>query len=281
MRRTRTKAHVVGAALCVLVLTAPLLVTPARAQDSVSTAGASRRFSAAEIANFSKQIEGSLADQGARVAIVFRAGRARDKLPQGIAYTHGAFWVYRDVQTSEGAVEPGYAVYNLYAGDGKAWPTTVSRLVQDFPYDFTAGSAVDDVAVIIPSPEMQRRLLAVIDSPAYAALHNPAYSLVANPLSPKYQNCNGFMLDVIASAAWGTDDRDQIRADLRAHYKPTKVQTSAVTRVFAPLADARLRTDDQSGPIRTATYESIAAFMLENGLLKATYSVDFDRAAVP
>lgn len=272
------RSSAIGLAVVVLALTSPL-AAPATAQDSVSTAAASRHFSAAEVASFSKQIENSLAGQGARVAMVFRAGRARDRLPQGIAYTHGAFWVYREVKTSQGTVEPGYAVYNLYAGDGKAWPTTVSRLVQDFPYDFTAGSAVDDVAVIIPSPEMQRRLLAVIDSPAYAALHNPAYSLVANPLSSKYQNCNGFMLDVIASAAWETSDRGQIRADLRAHYRPTKVQTSAVTRLFAPLADARLKTDDHSGSIRTATYESIAGFMRENGLFKTAYSLDFDRTA--
>ena len=49
--------------------------------------------------------------------MVFRTGRARDKLPKGIAYTHGAFWVYRDIQTADGATAHGYAVYNLYAGD--------------------------------------------------------------------------------------------------------------------------------------------------------------------
>ena len=43
--------------------------------------------------------------------------------------------------------------------------------------------------------------LAVIDSPTYEALHNPVYSLVANPWTPKYQNCNNFMLDVVGAAA--------------------------------------------------------------------------------
>ena len=254
-----------------------VLATPTRAQDSVSTSAAASHFTPEEVARFSKQIENDLAGRGARVAVVFRAGRARETLPKGIAYTHGAFWVYRDVRTVEGTVEPGYAVYNLYAGDGKAWPKTMSRLVQDFPFNFTSGSSVDDVAVIIPSPEMQRRILGVIDSSTYAALHNPSYSLIANPLSSKHQNCNGFMLDVIASAGWQTTDRAQIRADLRAHYTPTTVQAGAAMRLFAPLADARLKTDDQSGPLRTATYESMAAFMRDNGLLQAAYSVNFAR----
>ena len=274
-RRIRT--NVLALALIASTLTAPIMATPARAQDSVSTSAAGTHFTPAEVARFSKQIETDLAGRGARVAIVFRAGRARDQLPKGIAYTHGAFWVYRDLKTADGGVEPGYAVYNLYAGDGKAWPKTVSRLVQDFPYNFTSGSTVDDVAVIVPSPEVQRRVLAVIDSPTYAALHNPAYSTIANPLSSKYQNCNGFMLDVIASAVWDTADRDQIRADLKAHYTPTTVQTGPVMRLLAPLADARLKTDDHSGPLRTATYESIAAFMRDNGLLDAAYSLSFAR----
>ena len=39
----------------------------------------------------------------------------------------------------------------------------------------------------------------------------------------------------------------------------------------------RLRTDDQTGPIRTATYESIADFMRENNLLEATHAISSAR----
>ena len=42
-------------------------------------------------------------------------------------------------------------------------------------------------------------------------------------------------------------------------------------RIFGPLVDRRIKTDDQSGPIRTATYESMAAFLRENGLLETAY----------
>lgn len=115
----------------------------------------------------------------------------------------------------------------------------------------------------------------MIDGPGYAALHNPSYSLVANPWRDLHQNCNSFMLDVIASAAWETTDRALIRADLRAHYRPTIVKAGPVMRLFGPIADKRLRTDDQSGAIRTATYESMAAFMRDNRLLTAAYTLDF------
>jgi hypothetical protein len=122
---------------------------------------------------------------------------------------------------------------------------------------------------------MQRRIIAVIDSPTYQAVHNPDYSLVANPWSRKYQNCNNFMLNVIAAAVWNTTDPQQITANLKAHYKPTIVKANSVMRLFGPIADKRLRTDDQKGPIRTATYESLAVFMQENNLLQEHYIFNY------
>lgn len=251
-----------------------LAAVPAAAQDSSANVVAPH-FTPEQAAAFSKQVERDLAAKGARVAMVFRAGRMRDQLPEGISYTHGAFWVHRTIKTADGGALQGYAVYNLYAGDGKAWSKIESRLVQDWPLDFTRGSTVNDMAVIIPSPEMQRRILAVIDSPTYEKVHNPAYSLVANPWSRKYQNCNNFMLNVLAAAAWEIDDPQRITANLKAHYKPTIVKANAVMRLFGPIADQRLRTDDQQGPIRTATYESLAVFMQENNLLQEHYIFNY------
>ncbi|CAN5327414.1 hypothetical protein BH11PSE2_BH11PSE2_01570 [soil metagenome] len=253
----------------------PLLGTGVAAAQDSSVQAVSSHFTPEQAAGFSKQMERDLAAKGARVAMVFRAGRARDKLPEGIAYTHGAFWVHRTIKTATGEPAEGYAVYNLYAGDGDNWGKTESRLVQDWPFEFTRASTVDDMAVIIPSPEVQRRLLAVIDSPTYAKLHNPAYSLVSNPFERKYQNCNSFMLNVLGAAIWDTADPARIALDLKAHFKPTIVKTSAVVRLFGPIADQRLRTDDQKGPVRTVTYESLAGFLKTNGMLQETYVLNY------
>ena len=127
------------------------------------------------------------------------------------------------------------------------------------------------MAIIIPTPDMQRRILARIDSPDYARLHNPRYSLIANPLLTRYQNCNGFMLNIIASAFWDTTDPARIHDDLAAHFQPTKVEIGAVERRLAPLADHRIQIDDQHGAIATTTFESLGAFMHANGLSVAEY----------
>lgn len=259
-------------ALAGLLALGPLAVAqPAAAQDS-SAAAVSGRFTAPEAAAFGKALEKDLAVRGARVALVWRSGRPRQSMPQGLAYTHGALWIYREVAAADGRRLKGYAVYNLYHGDGKARPRTVSSLVQDWPTDFMLGSVEDDVAVIVPTPEMQRRLLALVDSPTYAALHVPSYSLIDSPFDRRHQNCNTFMLDVIAAAAWQTGEPAQIALNLKAWFRPSVIKAGPLQRLFGPMIDPRLATDDQSGPIVTAGYESIAAFMRDNRLSSETYS---------
>lgn len=271
----------VFAALAVLI--SPIASATAVAQESVipgsGGGGLSKLLTAEQAADFSKDIERDLAARSARVAIVFRTGRTRDQLPDGIDYTHGAFWVYRNIVTDEGENVRGYAVYNLYAGDGEQWDRTESRLVQDWPFDFVAPTAVDDVAIIIPEPEIQRRLLGVIDSETYASLHNPAYSLVANPMEDRYQSCTTFMLDVLAAAAWETTDPAQIRVNLQSWFEPSDVEAGLLMRVFGPWVDPRLRAEDHHGGIRTATYKSMADFLEAYGLLQETYVMRYPAQA--
>jgi hypothetical protein len=252
--------------------------------NPVTALGLSARSSAEvlpieQAAAFAKQIERDLGAKGARLAIVFRAGESRDDLREGIAYSHGAFWVYSPITLDDGRKANGYAVYNLYRGDGKTLPTDKSYLHQDFPLDFIAPTGVGDVGIIIPSPEMQRRILEIMDSPTYRALHVEPYSVVSNPHNAKYQNCTEFMLDVLAAAVWETTDMAQIKANLAAHFKPTVVKTSVFERMFAPMADASIKTDDQKGEIVTTTYESLADFIKANGLSKDVYILHRDVAA--
>jgi len=268
------------------ILAAGLLAAPVEAQSTANPTndstgiglpggfsghGPARHLKPAEAATFAKQIEHDLAARQARVAIVFRAGRPRKDLPDNIAYTHGAFWVYGETTGADGKTYKGYAIYNLYQGDGKSLPVTQSYLAQDYPIDFVAGSQADDVGVIIPSPEMQRRIENIINSPSYEKLHVKSYTLVSNPLDAKHQNCTEFLLDVVSAAAWQTDNYAQIKADLRAHFTPTVVHADLVQRIFGPVFDPRLNLDDQGEDIETAEYASIARFMKDNGLMQESY----------
>lgn len=258
--------------------TIALMITPAaHAFDSGQfSPGNPELLSVEDAASFSKQIERTLAEKGARVAMVFRSGRSRDRLPDNVRYTHGAFWIYQDIQREDGEIIKGYAVYNLYHGDGDSSPKTVSRLEQDFPLDFTAGSYVDDVGIIIAAPELQRRMLQLIASPDYEALHVEEYSLISNAADPRFQNCNEFMLDIIAAAAWQTVDYRQLKANLGAHFEPTVIEASLLEWIFGPFADSRIRTSDQPGRIETVTYESLDHFLAKYDMLQESLILQRD-----
>lgn len=257
-----------------LAVIAAMVATPAYAFDSAqSQAGSAEYLSAEDAAVFSKEIENELAAKGARIAIVFRAGRPREKLPDDVNYTHGAFWVYQDIQREDGSLMKGYAVYNLYHGDGESLPRTQSSLVQDFPFDFTIGSKEDDVAVIIPHPELQKRIYGVMATDTYEKMHVPEYSVVSNVGDPKYQNCNEFLIDVMAAAIWETDDYTQIKANLRAYFEPTEIEAGPLKRLFAPLVDEQIRLGDQGRDIETVSYESIVNFLDEYDYMAANFKI--------
>ena len=223
-----------------------------------SQAGGAPQFPVEQIIKFSKQVEKTLASKGARVAIVARVGRPAAELPDGMHFTHVSFAVYSQVTTADGRNIPGYAVYNEYQSDEK--PDT-SSLIQDFPVDFFAGVAVLEAGVIIPSAELQKRLLDTITSPTYQKLHDPHYSAIANPYTLGRQNCTEHTLDVITAAIYQTDDIKKIKAAEKAYYVAQKVNVSGFKLLLGSIFSSEITLSDQPGEPVTATFETIADYL--------------------
>lgn len=239
-----------------------------------SSAAADAILPVDQVAAFSNRVQQDLAARGANVAIVSRVGRDPAVLPEGIDYTHVAFWVYSRITRADGSVGMGYQVYNLYQRTGDL---TRSDLVRDSPADFFAAAHVLDAGVIIPDPRLQRKLLAVIASPTYAALHNPTYSVLSNPATTQFQNCTEHTLDVLMAALYDTSDVDRIKANVAAHFTPQPVRLNGVQRLFAPAASQALTTVDHGPDVATATFGSIARFMQSNDLATEVYRITPDR----
>ena len=225
---------------------------------SGSSAQASPHFPAEQIIGFAKKVERTLASEGARVAIVARMGRPLSEMPEGMHFTHVAFAVYSNITLANGSTVPGYAIYNLYQKDGHP---NVSTLVQDFPVDFFAGVAQLEAGILIPSPELQQRLLQVIASSSYAALHDARYSLIANPYTLGRQNCTEFVLDVINAAIYQTNDINIIKANTKAYFKAQTVNVNPFKLMLGSMFSAEVSTSDQPGKPVTATFEKIADYL--------------------
>jgi hypothetical protein len=223
-----------------------------------SAAGEPAHFAAEQIIRFAKKVERTLAEHGAYVAIVSRMGRPPSELPPGMHYTHAAFAVYSTITKGDGTKVPGYAIYNLYEQDKHP---DRSDLVQDYPVNFFAGAAVLESGIIIPSPELQKRLLQVIASPTYVKLHDPHYSAIANPYNLGRQNCTEFVLDVVNAAIYQTADIRTIKANERAYFVAQPVNVNPLKLMFGSMFSAEVSLSDQTGTPVTATFEKIADYL--------------------
>jgi hypothetical protein len=225
-----------------------------------SGGGETTNFKAEEIITFAKKVERTLASKGAHVAILARMGRPLSEMPRGMRFTHVAFVVYSQIQTADGRTLPGYAIHNLYQYDDK--PNT-SRLVIDYPVDFFSGVAHMEAGILIPSAELQQRLIKVIASPAYAAVHEPRYSVIANPYNEGRQNCTEFILDVINSAIYQTSDVKQLKQVAQKYFVAQPVEVNPFKLLLGSVFSAEVTTTDHPSRPVTATFERISDYLLK------------------
>jgi len=233
--------------------------------EAGSTANAEPQFEAKEIVSFAKKVEKVLASKGARVFILSRVGRPVDELPKGIQYTHTALGVYSMIKTADGREIPGYAIYNLYQREKEP---NISDLVMDYPVDFFGGVYELKAGIVIPTPELQARLLKVIASDTYRNLHNPVYSVIANPYNSKFQNCTEYTLDVINAAIYQTDDVKKIKGNTKAYFEAQKVNISPLRLMVGSIFMPDVKTSDQKGGAKTATFTTIAKYLDKYDLIQ-------------
>lgn len=252
----RSIQRTLGLALCSLLFS--ISVCAQGFSSSSSSASEVAHFKPEQIISFSKKVERVMGSAGARVAIIARMGRPVSELPEGMHFTHVAFAVYSEITTVDGEKVTGYAIQNLYQRDAQP---DLSDLIQDFPVDFFAGVTALEAGLIIPSPQLQARLLSVIASPAYKQLHQPKYSVIANPYTLGRQNCTEFVLDVINSAIYQTNDIKVIKANEKAYFAAQPVNVSPFKLMLGSMFSAEVATSDHPGPPVTATFERISDYL--------------------
>lgn len=261
-----------------IVLLAGWFVTlpPVHAGGSADERFGIDKFGPEAIRQFALKVNDELDRRKVNLAIIARCGRPRSELPRGISYTHVAFVVFEPVRGADGSVYYTYVTYNLYQGEKghENW----SYLKQDVTYDFVAGAAERDVAVCVPTPALQKRIIAVIRSPAYKALHTSDYNVLANPWVDRYDNCVTHMLKVCVAAIYQTDDRQRIYQDIRAYFHPTHVHVGPLKSLgmaFVSVPGLRYEDEDESG-LQTACFDSLQTFLAENGLVQDAFVVRMD-----
>ncbi|ABG42119.1 conserved hypothetical protein [Paraglaciecola sp. T6c] len=230
-----------------------------------------------QIVHFAKNVEKYAASQGARAFIIARVGRPQKDLPKGIRFTHTAVAIYSDITLDDGELVKGYAIYNLYQKSGEL---DKSQLVTDYPVDFFWGAAQLSAGVIIPTPDMQTRLIDIISTGKNAQLHNENYSVIANPMNRQLQNCTEHTLDMLNAAIYQTTDIDKLKANTQAYFTPQRVHTSRFKLMFGAMLQDDVTTKDHTGKVSTTTFTSIAQYLAKYDLASQSVILGSDGQAV-
>lgn len=230
-----------------------------------SQAGTKAQFAPEEITGFAKDVEKYAAAQGARAFIIGRIGRPQKDLPKGIKFTHTAIAVYSAITLKDGSTAKGYAIHNLYQQAGKP---DVSSLVVDYPVDFFWGANELTAGIIIPTPDLQQRIIAAISSGKNKAVHNPAYSVIASPYNNELQNCTEHTLNIINVSIYQTTDMQQLKANAKAHFKGQRIRSNPLKLMLGSIFMDDVATRDHPGKIVTTTFSTIGRYLQDNDLVQ-------------
>lgn len=135
-----------------------------------------------------------------------------------------------------------------------------------------------EAAWVAPAPEVQAKLLALLQDPARTvSMHHKPYSIVSYVWGRKYQQSNQWAIETLAAAVEpGANSRERAQAWLQFKgYEPTVLKLGPLTRLGGRMTAANVAFDDHpndkrySDRIETVTVDSVFDW-LQRAQLTAT-----------
>jgi hypothetical protein len=211
-------------------------------------------------------LEAQHARDGTQVVLLARAGRDLGKY--GLRWSHmGIAWRTVDAQG-----RPAWRVLHKLNACGTAsadiWRQGLGEFFLDDLWRYEA-------AWVVPTPDVQRQLLALMADDARALrLHQRPYSIVSYAWGRRYQQSNQWVVETLAMAVEpAAISRERAQAWLRLRgYEPTTLHLGPLTRLGGRLSAANVAFDDHpdarrfSDRIDTVTVDSVFAWLERSGL---------------
>jgi hypothetical protein len=203
----------------------------------------------------------ALDQSGAQVVALARIGQNLSEY--GVRYSHFGL-AYRD----NGKWRVVHKLNQCGTAHAAVYRQGLGEFFLDDLYEYEA-------AVVIPTPEIQARLLPVVrDNARLAQLNTPAYSMVAYPWSQTYQQSNQWALETFAMAQEpAATTRERAQAWLRLQgYAPTTLHIGPMKRLGGRLTAANIAFDDHPNEKRftdridTVTVDSVFAWLNRTGM---------------
>ncbi|MFC4932207.1 DUF2145 domain-containing protein [Massilia sp. GCM10023247] len=223
MRNGALQAALAAAALC--ASSGAWAGIPTFCERSVEISAADQD----RVLRFAGVVRQELERSGAQAALIARAGLDLSRF--GLLYSHAGI-ALRD--------NPGspWAVRQLYYACDESRPRLFDQGVAGFALGAEAPSRGHMSLVFLPEADGARLARTALDKPLALALLAGKYSANAFAFGTRYQNCNQWVAELLASS-WGglgaqAGTREQAQAWLRAHdYRAGPVKVPSHLMMFA------------------------------------------------
>ncbi|MBB3220604.1 DUF2145 domain-containing protein [Pseudoduganella umbonata] len=222
--------------------------------------------------NLAQRTLKALDDSGATVAMISRAGQDLSKY--GLTYSHMAF-VVRDHAAGRWTVV--HELNDCGTAGSDLWNEGVGNFL-------LIGLHRHSTHVLVPAPQVQARLAALLASRTPRRLHEPHYNMLAYAFSTRYQNSNQWVLETYAAASAPTgkvETRAEAQAWLKgAGFTPLTIEVPMFTRLGARMFRANVAFDDHpfeqrmTGQIDTITTDAIVRFVQATDSTAKVFVVD-------
>jgi hypothetical protein len=214
---------------------------------------------------------------GADVVVLARAGQ--DLSRYGIKYSHLGF-AYRAPQQGGGtAWRVVHKLNQCGTSHAQIYRQGLGEFFLDDPWRYEA-------AWVVPTPEVQARLLPVLHDNARAAVvDHRRYSIVSYAWSQRYQQSNQWALETLATAMAPEvgDSRAKAQSWLALKgYQPSALTIGPLTRLGGRLTKANVEFDDHPNEkrfadrIETVTVDSVFAWLARSGYGGSVSTVNVD-----
>lgn len=215
---------------------------------------------------FGAIIKTELENSGAPLALVARSGLDLSRF--GLRYSHAGFSLKASANTP-------WSVRQLYYACDERRPRIFDQGLSGFLLG-TDDPSIGYVSVVfMPEAEAGELAQAALDNGRALQLLNTSYSANAYAWGLQYQNCNQWVVEMLA-AAWGRiDDVDQARAQAQhwlaaQGYAPTRVEVGNRALMWAGAFVPWLHNDDHpSGDVEQMVYRVSMPASIE-GFVRAT-----------
>ncbi|MBA3479720.1 MAG: DUF2145 domain-containing protein [Lautropia sp.] len=195
---------------------------------------------------FAAIVRDELDDSGEEVALISRSGI--DLAYLGIRYSHSGVSV-------KGAGDVPWSVRQLYYACDEGRPRLYDQGVAGFLFNSDDAQVGYVSIVLLPREEAAALQRTALDRPRALRLLAGRYSANAYPFSTRYQNCNQWVIELMA-AAWGrlddgNDLRERAQAWLAASgYAPAPIDLDSHPLKFAAAFMPLVHLDDHPDEAR-------------------------------